>query len=87
MLRDKIIIQWISGHGWYCAGKKPKCFVKVMLSLHEFGFNAVGISVDNAAANKKFYEDFLCDDGKWRISIEHPFTGGKIFWFLIQHML
>ena len=26
----------------------------------------------------KFYKDFLCD-GKWRTSIEHPFTGGKIF--------
>ena len=21
MLRDKIIIQWISGHGWYCSSK------------------------------------------------------------------
>ena len=78
MLRDKIIIQWISGHGWYCASKKPKYFVKVMLLLHEVGFNVVGISVDNAAANRKFYKDFLCD-GKWRTSIEHPFTGGKIF--------
>ena len=78
MLRDKIIIQWISGHGWYCASKKSKYFVKVMLLLHEVGFNVVGISVDNAAANRKFYKDFLCD-GKWRTSIEHPFTGGKIF--------
>ena len=38
----------------------------------------VGISVDIAAANRKFYKDFLCD-GKWRTSIEHSFTGGKIF--------
>ena len=78
MLHDKIIFQLISGHGWYCASRKPKYFVKVMLLLHEVGFNVVGISVDNAAANRKFCKDFLCD-GKWRTSIEHPFTGGKIF--------
>ena len=68
MLGDKIIILWISGHDWYCASNKPKYFVKVMLLLHEVGFNVVEISVDNAAANRKFFKDFLCD-GKWRTSI------------------
>ena len=41
--------------------KTPKYFVEVMVLLHEVGFIVVGISVDNAAANGKFYKDFLCD--------------------------
>ena len=49
-----------------------------MLLLHEVGFNVVGISVDNAAANRKFYKDFLCDR-KWRTSIEHPLLLARIF--------
>ena len=30
-----------------------------MLLVHEVGFNVVGISVDNAAANRKFYMIFF----------------------------
>ena len=38
----------------------------------------VGISVENTAANRKFYKDYLCG-GAWKTSIENTFTGGKIF--------
>ena len=30
-----------------------------MLLLHEVGFNVVGISVDNAAENRRFYKAFI----------------------------
>ena len=48
-----------------------------MLLVHEVGFN-VGLSVDNAAANRKFYKDYLCK-GVWKESVTNPLTGGKIF--------
>ena len=35
-------------------------------------------SVDNAATNRKFYKDFLCD-GAWKEAITKNFTDGKIF--------
>ena len=60
------------------AETQQQCFNKIMYLLHEVGFNVVGVSVDNAAANRKFYKDFLCD-GIWKSSITNSFTGGKIF--------
>ena len=43
------------------AETQKQCFNKIMYLLHEVGFNVVGVSVDNAAANRKLYKDFLCD--------------------------
>ena len=60
------------------AETQKQCFNKIMYLLHEIGFNVVGVSVDNAAANRKFYKDFLCD-GIRKSSITNSFTGGKIF--------
>ena len=60
------------------AETEKNCFDKVMLLLHEVGFNVVGLSVDNAAANRKFFKDYLCD-GVWKESIHNQYTGGKIF--------
>ena len=60
------------------APTQKECFDKIMILLNEVGFNVVGISVDNAAANRKFYKDFLCE-GSWKASIANPFTGGEIF--------
>ena len=60
------------------AQTQKECFDKIMFLLHEVGFNVVGISVDNAAAKRKFYKDFLCE-GRWKPSIVNPFTGGQIF--------
>ena len=55
-----------------------KCFDKIMLLLHEVGFNVIGICVDNAAANRKFYKKFLCG-GCWQSSIKNSFSEGRIF--------
>ena len=60
------------------AETQKQCFNKIMYFLYEVGFNMVGVSVDNAAANRKFYKNFLCD-GIWKSSITNSFTGGKIF--------
>ena len=60
------------------AATQKKCFDKIMVLLHNVGFNVVAISVDNAAANRKFYKDFLCN-GTWTTAIANPFTGGQIF--------
>ena len=60
------------------AETQKQCFDKIMQLLHEVGFNVIGISVDNAAANRKFYKHFLCN-GTWRSSINNKFTGGEIF--------
>ena len=38
----------------------------------------IGIFVDNAAANRKFYKEFLCG-GCWQSSIKNSFSGGRIF--------
>ena len=59
------------------AETEKDCLDKVML-LHEVGFNVVGLSVDNAAANRKFFKDYLYD-GVWKESIHNQYTGGKIF--------
>ena len=49
-----------------------------MLLLYGVGFNVIGICVDNAAANKKFYKEFLCG-GCWQSSTKNSFSGGRIF--------
>ena len=60
------------------AERQRKCFDKIMLLLHEVGFNVIGICVDNAAANKKFYKEFLCG-GCWQSSIKNIVSVGRIF--------
>ena len=60
------------------ADTQKKCFDKVMHILNNTGFNVFAISVDNAATNKKFYKDFLCN-GTLKDYIDNPFTSGKIF--------
>ena len=60
------------------AETQKKCFDKIMLLLHEVGFNVMGICVDNAAANRKFYKEFLCG-GCWQSSIKNSFSGERIF--------
>ena len=57
---------------------QKQCFDKVMHLVHEMGFSVIEISVDNAAANQKFYKDFLCN-GAWKEAITNNITGGKIF--------
>ena len=60
------------------AETQRKCFDKIMLLLHEVGFNVIGICVDNATANRKFYKEFLCG-GYWQNSIKKSFSEGRIF--------
>jgi len=60
------------------AKTQKQCYDKIMQLLYEIGFNVIGISVDNAAANRKFYKDFLCD-GTWKSSVKNSLTGGEIF--------
>ena len=60
------------------AERRKKCFDKFMLLLHEVGFNMIRICVDNAAASRKFYKEFLCG-GCWQSSIKNSFSGGRIF--------
>ena len=60
------------------ATTQKECFGKILILLHDVGFNVVGISEDNAAPNRKFYKDFFCE-GSWKASIPNPFTGGEIF--------
>ena len=60
------------------AETQKACFDKVMALLYEVGFNVIGISVDNAPANRKFFKEFLCG-GALKESIVNPFTGGQIF--------
>ena len=60
------------------AETQKACFDKVMLLVHEIGFNVIGICVDNAFANRKFFKDFLCN-GAWKASIPNKYTDGKIF--------
>ena len=39
------------------AERQKTCFDKVMLLVHEIGFNIIGICVDNASAKRKFFKD------------------------------
>ena len=60
------------------AESQKACFDKVMALLHGVGFNVIGISVDNAPANRKFFKEFLCG-GELKESIVNPFTRGQMF--------
>ena len=59
------------------ATTQKDCFDRIVFLLHEVGFNVVGLSVDNAATNRKFYRDFLCE-GSLKTSIPKSYTGGEI---------
>ena len=54
-----------------------KCYREVMKLIHKIGFHVVGICVDNAAANRKFYS-LLCD-GPLRASVKNPYSGRELF--------
>ena len=60
------------------AESQKACFDKVMALLHGVGFNVVGISVDNAPANRKFFKEFLCG-GELKESVVNPFTREQMF--------
>jgi len=46
--------------GGLTAAKLNDCYKDVMEMVHKVGLTVVAISVDNAAANRKFFTDFLC---------------------------
>ena len=60
------------------AETQKACFDKVMVLLYEVGFNVIGISFDNAPANRKIFKEFLCGSAL-KESVVNPFTGGQIF--------
>ena len=60
------------------ADTRKQYFDKVMHLVHEVGFTVIRILVDNAAANRKFYKDFLCD-GTWKEVVTNNFTCGNFF--------
>ena len=60
------------------AETQKACFDKIMLLVHEIRFNVIGICVDNASANRKFFKDFLCNSA-WKASIPNRYTDEKIF--------
>ena len=60
------------------AETQKKCFDKVMELVHNVIFNVIAVSVNNAAINRKFYKDFLCN-GTLKECIDNPHTGGSIF--------
>ena len=60
------------------ASKQFDCYKEVMQLLHGLSLNVVGISVDNATTNRKFYIDYLCD-GVLKTSVTDPVTGQPIF--------
>jgi len=46
--------------GGLTAAKLNDCYKDVMETVRKVGLTVVAISVDNAAANRKFFTDFLC---------------------------
>jgi len=60
------------------AAKQHDCYVDVMNLLHKTPVSVVAISVDNAATNRKFYIDHLCD-GTLKTSITDATTGQPVF--------
>lgn len=60
------------------ASKQHECYLDVMVLLHKTPVTVVAISVDNAATNRKFYVDHLCD-GTLKTSITDTTTGQPIF--------
>ena len=60
------------------AAKQHECYLDVMRLLHKTPITVIAISVDNAATNRKFYIDHLCD-GTLKTSIIDSTTGQPIF--------
>ena len=60
------------------AAKQFDCYNDVMVMLRGIGMNVVAISVDNAATNRKFFTDYLCN-GTLSTSIADTITGQPIF--------
>jgi len=59
------------------ASKLHDCYQEVVTLVKAVGFNVVAVSVDNAATNRKFFIDFLCD-GTPRTSIIDSITGQPV---------
>ena len=53
------------------AETQKACFDKVMLLVHEIGFNVIGICVDNTSANRNFLKIFFVI-----VHGKHPFQTG-----------
>lgn len=53
-------------------------FKEVLRLLHSVSFNVVAVSVDNAAANRKFFVDLLCG-GQLKTSIINPESGQPMY--------
>jgi len=66
------------------ASKQRECYLDVIRLLHKTPVTVIAISVDNAAANRKFYIDHLCD-GTLKTSITDSTTGQPIF-LLFDHV-
>ena len=60
------------------AEKLHDCYLKVAALIRSVNLKVVAISVDNAAANRKFFVDSLCG-GKLRTSFIDPVTNQPIF--------
>ena len=60
------------------ASKQRECYLDVIRLLHKTPVTVIAISVDNAAANRKFYIDHLCD-GTLKTSIIDSTTGQPMF--------
>lgn len=61
------------------AEKLKECFEETMLTVRNVSLNVVGISVDNASVNRKFYTS-LCH-GNLKTHVMDPMTGQPIFLF------
>ena len=64
--------------GGLTAAKLNDCYTDVMETLRQIGLTVVAISVDNAAANRKFFTDFLCH-GSLATSITDAVTQQPIY--------
>ena len=60
------------------AEKQHNCFNETMSLLRSVGLRAVAVSVDNAAANRKFYVEGLCN-GSLQTHVIDPVTAQPIF--------
>ena len=60
------------------AEKEHKCFKEVMATLHSISVRVVAVSVENAAVNRKFYGDYLCN-GSLSTHIIDSVTGQPIY--------
>ena len=60
------------------ATKLHESFKEVLHMLHSISFNVIAISVDNAAANRKFFVELLCG-GELKTSVVNPESGQPLF--------